>query len=447
MAMRYVSIRPDNIPSDGIISFKRGFPTLSFTIQAQNGLLDPETVRINGDLNVWRDNLSPPTPCLKADFDNGSNMPTMDNRLGIYNVMDQLIIRRTNRGQNQICEHIRHYPRYMSAMLGVGTSKPDLMTAMNETTLIMPNSDLFLDSVIFDNASSSKKKSFSCSLPCGFLKSGQKINLMESSFGTIQIQIELSPDQSALFGSGGLADEIEQAHYDLRNVELSFEVEDIPADQMSVMASQTSGQYEYNTISSLYSTINSTNAQIQFSLGLKHLQSVFMTFCPSRHINTLTANGNALTYPVKSDGSLAHFKRVYFLKGGQKIPFDYDIVTNIDKDGNVAVVDPQLLRMFVESILPDYVADRSSVSVENNNRDYGLGAGADNSYLDMADGGALFGIGCKMSQFNTGQDYSTLQFGVSLESDLTDDSPISVFLFFKAKAVLVWNQDGVQLLQ
>jgi hypothetical protein len=175
------------------------------------------------------------------------------------------------------------------------------------------------------------------------------------------------------------------------------------------------------------------------------VQSVFLNFCPSSHINTLTQNGLATTYPSKSDGSLAHFKRVQWLRGGVKYPEEYDIVTNIDKDSGVAVVDPKLLKAFVESVIPDYLVDRCSVSPENNTRDYDLSSGTD-SYKDLRDGGALFGIGQKYSQFNTGSDFSTMQWGLSLESDLTDDSPQSVFIYVKSRAVLVWSSSGVQML-
>ena len=129
-----------------------------------------------------------------------------------------------------------------------------------------------------------------------------------------------------------------------------------------------------------------------------------------------------------------------------KYPCEYDIVTNIDKDGDTAVVDPQLLKAFVDSVIPDYLVDRCSVSTVNNNRDYNLGSAAD-SYKDLGDGGALFGIGQKYSQFNSGQDFSRLQWGLSLESNLTTDSPQSVFIYAKARAVLVWSQSGVQMLQ
>jgi hypothetical protein len=332
--------------------------------------------------------------------------------------------------------------------LGLGSSKQDLMGHLNETALIQPDPEVFFKTVVANNpavASADVKKSFSCHLPCGFLMSSNKINLMDSSFGGIQIEIHLSPDSNVLFNPGGVATNILDAHYQLKDLELTFEVMDIPSDQVAQMSKETSGQLEFNTITSLYTSINSTNAQLQFSLGLKQVQSVFLNFCPSSHINTLTQNGLATTYPSKSDGSLAHFKRVQWLRGGVKYPEEYDIVTNIDKDSGVAVVDPKLLKAFVESVIPDYLVDRCSVSPENNTRDYDLSSGTD-SYKDLRDGGALFGIGQKYSQFNTGSDFSTMQWGLSLESDLTDDSPQSVFIYVKSRAVLVWSSSGVQML-
>ncbi len=445
MTSRYVSVRPDSIPSDGKISFKNGFPILSFTIQAQAGILDTKSIRLSGDLSVFKDNASPPAPVVVGDT--GDDRVTMDNRLGIYGVMDQLIIRH-NRSK-QICEHIRHYPRYLSTFLGLGSSKQDLLHGLNETALIMPDPEVFFTTVVATDpavASADVKKSFSCHLPCGFLMSGNNINLMETSFGGIQIEIHLSPDSNALFNPGGVATEIGDCHYQLKNLSLDFEVADIPADQMQAMARESSGQIEFSTITSLYTSINSTNAQLQFSLGLKQLQSIFLNFVPSSHINTLTQNGFATTYPSNEDGSLVHFKRVQWLRGGVKYPCEYDIVTNIDKDGDVAVVDPQVLKAFVDSVIPEYLVDRCSVSTVNNTRDYNLGSAAD-SYKDLGDGGALFGIGQKYSQFNQGQDFSRLQWGLSLESDLTTDSPQSVFIYAKARAVLVWSQSGVQMLQ
>ena len=54
ISSKYITIRPDNVSSDATISFKAGFPILKFTIQSQAGLLDPRTIRINGDLKVFK---------------------------------------------------------------------------------------------------------------------------------------------------------------------------------------------------------------------------------------------------------------------------------------------------------------------------------------------------------------------------------------------------------
>jgi len=441
MTSRYVSIRPDNIPSDGKVSFKNGFPVLSFTIQAQNGILNPESIRIAGQAKFYKDNASPPNPILTAD----GNQVTMDNRLGIYNVFDQVIIRHNK--SKQVCEHIRHYPRYLTSYLGLGSSKQDLMGHMGEANLIMPNSDCFFETVMCNNASDSMVNHFSTYLPTGFLRSGNMINLMEQSFGGIQIELHLSPDQNTLFSRTGSSTNILDAHYELSNLELTFEVSDVPATEQARMASQTQGSLSYNTIQTLYTSINSTNAQLQFNLGLRAVQSVFMNFCPSANINTITANGNATTYPSNTGGGLVHFKRIQFLRGGVKYPLEFDIVTNKDTDPNTEVPDGELIKQFVDSVIPEYMTDRTSVSVQNNNRQYVLDPASGDSYLDVADGGALFGIGMKYSQYNSGQDFSNQQWGCSLESDLTTDNPQSVFIYVKSRATLLWGQNGIQIVQ
>ena len=122
MTSRYLEIRPDNIPSDGVISFKNGFPVLAFTIAAQQGILDPRTIRICGDMRIFSDNASPnPTPVQAGD----DPKVMMDNRLGVFALWDQLIIR--NGRSKMICESIRNYNKYMNSYLGVSSSRQDLL--------------------------------------------------------------------------------------------------------------------------------------------------------------------------------------------------------------------------------------------------------------------------------------------------------------------------------
>ncbi len=450
MTSRYVEIRPDNTPANGKISFKNGFPVIQFTIQSQAGVLDPRSIRICGDLKVYKDNLSPdPTPVLTGD----TNQITMDNRLGIFGVMEQLIIRHNK--SKMVCEHIRHYNKLLQSYLGVSSSLGDLTTHLNSTTLSMPNADAFFESVVVNNATGTQKKEFSAHLPSGFMMSGNMINLHENSFGGLQIEIHLESDANCLYSrigsTTGAGQNVSDAHYVLENLKLTCEIQDIPSEDLSKLSSQSSGAMEFNTLTSLYTSINSTNAQLQYSLGLSKVQSAFMTFCPSRHINTLTANGLATTYPSNVNNSLVHFDRIQFLRGGVKYPMDFDITTNksLSVNSDTLVSDPQLAKQFISAIIPEKANDRSSISPINLNRDYTMDITSVDTpkYTEVAEGGPLFGVGVRYSQFNGGQDFKDRQFGVSLESNLDTDNPQSVFIFVKAKASLVFSPNGVQLIQ
>lgn len=443
MTSRYIEIRPDNIPADGKISFKNGFPVLSFTVSAQEGMLDPSTVRIVGNFNAFKDNLATPTPLADGDD------VTMNNRLGIYNVIESLTVR-ANRSK-MVCENIRHYSKFMNSYMACTSSLQDQMGHLQQSCLIYPNATTFRKSVM-ENASTAAPQTneFSFHVPSGFMQSGQMVDLRSDGFGGIQLEFLLQPDSNVLYNTNGSTTGIGDAHYELSNLKLTCEISDIPADSSTV----SEGAYEYNTITSLYTSINSTNAQIQYSLALQNVISAFVTFMPVSNINTLTQDGQATTFP-SGDGSsltaLAPIRRVQYLKGGSKYPADFDYVTNIVDPTNTdsKVVDPQIVKTLVEAISPDsqYSMERLSVSPANMNRNYSMvvGATSEDSYMNIAEGGSVYGLAVKYGIGESGEDFSTEQWGLSIESDLKSDSPMGVYIFIKSKSQLLYSPQGVQL--
>tara|TARA_Y100001972_G_scaffold127647_1_gene185156 strand:+ start:6465 stop:7790 length:1326 start_codon:yes stop_codon:yes gene_type:complete len=441
MTSRFIEIRPDNIPADGKVSFKNGFPILSFTISAQNGLLDPKTLRIVGDFNAFKDNLADPTPIR-----NGDGL-TMNNRLGIYNLFDALTIRAVK--SKMICEDIRHYNKYLNTYFGLTSSLQDQIGHLSETCLIYPNALSFRKNVIESEADSKQTNHFSAHLPCGFLHSGNMINLQPDAFGGVQIELALSPDSNVFYAINGTPTGAQaDCHYELSNLKLCCEVQDIPDGALT--GDQSQGVMNFNTITSLYTSINSTNAQIQYSLSLRNVLSAFMTFMPVANNNTLTADGMATTY-ISGSGSqidLAPFRRVQFLKGGTKYPADFDFVNNVVDEPNTELADPQYIKGFVDAVVPDYTLEKSTISPLNTTRNYSMNtATASTSYAIIPDGGALTGLGVKYGIGGAGEDFSQEQFGVSIESDHKQDKPIGVYIFIKARAQLIYNQNGVQLIQ
>jgi len=445
MTSRYIEIRPDNIPADGKISFKNGFPVLSFTVSAQDGMLDPSTIRIIGNFNAFKDNLA--TPTRLTDGDN----VTMNNRLGIYNVIESLTVR-ANRSK-MVCENIRHYSKFMNSYLACTSSLQDQIGHLQQSCLIYPNATTFRKSVMESlDAAVSPTNEFSFHVPCGFMQSGQMVDLRPDAFGGIQLEFLLQPDSNVLFNTDGSTTGIGDAHYELSNLKLTCEVSDIPAGTPS----GSEGAYNFNTITSLYTSINSTNAQIQYSLALQNVISAFVTFMPVSNINTLTQDGQSTTFP-SGDGSvktnLAPIRRVQWLKGGSKYPADFDYVTNIVDAENTSskVVDPQIVKTLVQAISPDsqYSMERLSVSPVNMNRNYNMIASTtgEDSYMNIAEGGGVYGLAVKYGIGESGDDFTQEQWGLSIDSDLKSDNPIGVYIFIKSKSQLLYSPQGVQLRQ
>jgi hypothetical protein len=442
MSSRYIEIRPDNIPADGKISFKNGFPVLSFTISAQSGMLDPRSIRIVGEFAAYKDNLATPTPLT-----NGDNI-TMNNRLGIYNLIDTLTIR--SQRSKMICESIRHYAKYMNTYMALTSSAlGDQLGHLSETCLIQPNPTTFRKSVMESaTTGAAQTNTFSAHIPCGFIQSGNMVDLRPDAFGGITIEFLLQPDSNVLFQLAGDTTGIGDAHYELSNLKLTCEIQN-PGDT----APAAEGTMDFNTITSLYTSINSTNAQIQYSLALRQVHSAFMTFMPVSNINTLTNDGQATTYPSgvgASKTALAAIKRVQFLKGGVKYPADFDYVANIEETGNTASLlpDPLIVKGLVDALVPAYGMGRSSASPANMNRDYDMttSVSGEFSYNNIPLGGSIMGLGVKYG-LGGGEDFSMEQFGVSIDSELTADNPIGVYIFIKSAAQLVYNRNGVQLSQ
>tara|TARA_R110002096_G_scaffold184627_2_gene363173 strand:- start:1753 stop:3087 length:1335 start_codon:yes stop_codon:yes gene_type:complete len=443
MTSRYIEVRPDNIPSNGKISFKNGFPVMSFTISAQDGLLDPRSVRICGKFQAFKDNLATPTPIVDADA------LTMNNRLGIYNVVDALTIR--SQKSALICESIRHYSKFMNTYLSLTSSLQDQVGHLSQTCLIQPNSETFRKSVM-NNASTlaPQTNSFSAHLPCGFLQSGNMVNLRQDAFGGVQIEIQLTPDANVLYNTNGSSAGVEDAHYQLSDVKLICEVQDIDDD--SLRSGEDTGMYEFNSITSLYTSINSTNAQLQYNLALRNVLSAFVSFVPVANINTLTQDGQTTTYPSgvgTSNTQIANISRVQFLKGGSKYPADFDFVNTYDAVNNpTPMPDPQIVKGLYDAVVPDGTSHKYSISPVNMNRNYDLAntAASQTSYTQIAEGGSVMGLGTRYGLGGAGEDFSTEQWGLSVESEHTADNPVGAYIFIKAKAQLVFSPNGVQLL-
>ena len=441
MSSKSLEIYPNNVPSarNGGISHRNGLPVISFTIGSQNALLDMSSIRLVGEMNYWI-NSAGSTPPTEA---NASSL-TASHKLGVYGAIEQLTWR--NSKTKQIAESIRGYGRFLSSFLPVTSSIEDSIGHLSETALIHNSADSFKNNVI----RSTTANSFSIPLPCGMTLGGDPLELFESGFGGIECEISLVPDSQYFFSDDGVTDRsyVLNAFYEFTNLSIVCDVHIPPPDQLSQMMARTEGSYTFNSIVSLYSTIQSSNAIISYNLGLSNVISAFINFVPSSFINNLAQDGFLTYYPsFKTSGTIGSVDQVIFLKNGERHPYNFDIDSNTKNQSDVTVSDPQIQKTFLSSIIPESDHTRSTVSPATTNRTYNVST-ANNSYGKVPSMGPSVGVGVLYDMLDSsGENFKTEQFGVQMITSVTDANPISAYLFVKSRQTMLFNAEGINIVQ
>ena len=426
---KYLSILPNNVPASGNISYARGNPVITMTLGRQDAMLDLSSLRLSGDLNIWADAARGNHPAVGiADELRGSH------KLGIYSAIDSIVFRHAE--SKAVCETIRHYGRFMSSLLPVMASNSDMTTHLTETALIMPNYKSYRDTVIRNKGSSP----FCIPLPAGFTL-GTEGGLPLDKF-PIEIEIHLASDSQFFYSSDATTANIANSFYELSGLELSCEV------QVGGDKSPDSGALTFNSITSYFSTLESTNSIINFNLGLSKVLSAFVNFVPSSFVNNLGQDGYLTYMPSLASsgaggvagGGLANLETISFLRNGERFPSAFEVESVRGVNNQTPVVDPQVIKGFLGSIIPEHGHKRTSCGPENCNRNYLVNQSATAGYRFIPDSGAAYGVGVLYDKLDSdGVDFSNSQFSIQMTNTLVDGNPISAYLFIKSKVVIAWS--------
>jgi len=439
VSKKYLSIQPNNVPSSGKVSFARGNPILTITLGRQDGMLDLSSLRLAGKLNVWRDAAGslPPTDAAAVEL-------RASHKLGIYGVIDQLVFRHAE--TKQVIEHIRHYGRFMSSYLPVMAGMQDVAGHLSETALIYPNYQSFRDSVIRRSADGvTTPNDFCIPLPSG-LTLGESMLPLDKV--PLEIEIHLAPDSQFFYSSDGTTTNIANAFYELSGLEVACEVS-------YGESSPDKGLLSFNSITSYFSTLETTNSIINFNLGLSKVLATFVNFVPSSFVNNLAQDGYLTYMPSLApnaagtgDGGVANVETISFLRNGERFPSSFEVESVRSATNETPVVDSQIIKGFLSSIIPEKMHTRTTASPLNTNRNFTVNQNADTGYRFIPDTGGLYGVGVLYDQLDSeGVDFSRSQFSIQMTTQLADGNPISAYLFIKSKVVVAWDsQMGVQVI-
>jgi len=313
VAKKYLSIQPNNVPASGKVSHARGNPVLTVTLGRQDAMLDLSTIRLAGKLNIWRDAAGtlPPTAAAAIEL-------MASHKLGVYGCIDQLVFRHAE--TKQVIEHIRQYGRFMSSYLPVMAGMQDVAGHLTETALIYPNYNAFRDSVVRGSSDADVAgKDFCIPLPSGLTLGASMLPLSKVP---LEVEIHLAPDSQFFYSSDGTTGNIANCFYELSGLEVACEVS-------YGESSPDSGMLSFNSITSYFSTLESTNSIINFNLGLSKVLGCFVNFVPSNFVNNLGQDGFLTYMPSKSatagGGALADVETISFLRNGERFPSAFEV--------------------------------------------------------------------------------------------------------------------------
>ncbi len=423
-------ITPSNVLSSGKISYKSGNPVIQFIIGEQSRALLGQSIRICGNMRIFREKAGETRVLCDA-----ADTLVLNPRIGAYSLIDQLVIK--SQKTHAVIEHIRHYGRAMASFLPYSANLEDQLGHMSETTLTMPNENLMKTSVVEIPSGNKTANSFCIHLPCGLFNGTSAIPL--DLVGGLLVEIHLAPDQNVLCDTNGSASKYASAFYELQDVFLA-------AEAQIVSSPPSVSTFEYNSLSTYFSSFNSTNAIINFNLGLNNVLSVFANTIPAEHINNIAFDGFSTMPPYNKDGSVANIKQIVFTRGGEKFPIEYNIDTLQQQDAKYRPYDPQLEREGASAVRKFGKMSRTMVS-PNNSYLEALGTGIllrDNGPTsDYVDGGNCFILGVNYDSIsNQGVSFATQNWGMVMDTGLISEFPQALFLFVHSKNTLVFDGKG-----
>ena len=437
-------ISPSNQPSNGTYSFRNGNPIITISIPAQAKYLRPSSLRVNGTFRV---NTSAKALVNNNNLKAGGAVDvSLSSRVGIHSAFQNVVL--SSEASNQSLEAIRQYGRLVSTILSSTHSQQDYATEKSIVALMNG----------FDSGTGNllnNEIDFSIPLYCGLLQGGNPIPLSQNGVNGLRIQLELASDQQVL--SGANADDASGAFYELKNISISGDLlvpDEQGVQQLSVAGS---GGFQYNSWSSLYSVINSSDATQTYNLANSQVLSVVHTFLPVNASNNYASDGfaNPMLKNTANDGTTYSeaciLKKVSFSRGGVKLGFDYDFDCEEQNEDNVP--ETQVMMNFLNAFQPIVSASRMLNSKQlmsfggNDLRPYRpVLATVNRSQGVDADPNRNFGVGLAMDRVSdVGVSFKGQSYATRIISDLDGKSPNAVFTFILSKNVLQYSPQGIMI--
>ena len=326
-----IQIKPTNL-GNGKFSFKNGTPQIEFDIPMMPKYMDGTSLRINGKCNVFLSNGNRP---VNNDPANQAEIAYLDPRTGMSSVVDYLSIANQD---GQTYEMIKNYNRLCASLMAKHHSLQDYLEGGTNSTYSSNGKNAQ------QGAMNMRENSFSLKLLCGFLNGDDLIDLQ--LVRGLHITIQLSPDNFVIKNNfwEDPTSTTNNMYYELTDLELTFDaLVPTPAEQ-SAMLTNESGEWEYNSFSSFYNVMTSSDHTTTLNINTSKTLGITCNMLPSKFLNNYDYNSNMCLQTLANDANAQAVRlrvrvpvnEITFTRGGLRQPLDFEVVSETSQDEQTA---------------------------------------------------------------------------------------------------------------
>lgn len=445
----FIQVNPTNL-GDGVFSDRNGLNQLIFDIPRVPKIMNGKSLRISGTFRLKSGNGND-TPNNKDNF--FANAPVLDfmidGRTGVHSVIETLSIQSLN---GATYSTVKSYNRLCASLLPLNDSIQTYLNG-NDTGLGGLGKDV----------STAKKcdNDFDFAIPLldGFLQ-GQAIDLMLVQ--GLRIVITLANSNYVIHNNkwrnqaSVSAQADGGAYYELSNCVCSFEAEVPDAQGKEAMMKNRNGVMEYNTYSSFYNVVNSSDHNLTLNINTGRTLAVLSNLIPSNWVSNYNYDSQRTTQMLQDNENRVILKEITFTKGGMRLPLDFEVESEETQTEGIAdsfnnweeinaIRDGWSVGNMVKSLKTELSNPfRNTAGVVEQAR-------FDRTYASLVDEDKVqqFNIGFSTDKItDNGTNYKGTPLGIRIQSELQNQPivPHSLFLFVKHKNTIMFQNGMVNVM-
>lgn len=425
MKKRFLQLHSVNQTSGGRFSFKNGLPLIKFDISSSMAplFLDGSSLRLSGKFTAFQGQAG--TTQLT-----NTELNFLDGFCGFNQCIESVTI--YSKRLNETLERINTYYRLCPSVVSGKNAFKDIETRHSNygnqhatIPLTRPGINCYnnLSSVGDVPQASQTGQDFSIPLYAGMFNSGAPIDLSSiSGTGGLVIEILLRSDVGTIFGANAVANLASYVWSDLVLTAPVYEMSGAPAQALQASVNQ----FNFNTWSSMFQTLNASDSVIALTPGLSRVTSILMNFLTASDLGNQNFNSARL-------GGIAELQQLRWSKNGALFPLQYALESVSQQNNNVAktnVSNPQsfhtysvnadIFRHYLEGLTTDrYNKVRNCSSAYNNwyggSTDRYQNAGRDGTTPSCSDG-----LGMLYDSYGGGVNFQQMVWSIQLRTSATN---------------------------